>query len=77
MKPLQPTITGNAVGGKPAPYVVLRIDEQYVANQTQTAQHTLNAINRSYDQRTVTCQASNPAYSQNSLTHSGSDIFKL
>ena len=64
------TVSCKAVGGKPAPNVALIIDEQYVATQTQTAQHTLNVINRSYDRRTVTCQASNPAYSHNSLTDS-------
>ena len=60
----------KAVGGKPAPNVVLIINGQYKANTTQTVQHTLNAINGSYDQKTVTCEASNPAYSQTSLTDS-------
>jgi hypothetical protein len=60
----------KAVGGKPTPNVVLIIDEQTVANQTQSVQHTLTTINRSYDHKIVTCQASNPAYSQNSLTDS-------
>jgi predicted nuclease of predicted toxin-antitoxin system len=64
------TVSCKAEGGKPTPNVVLIIDGQTLANQTQTAQHTLNAINRSYDRKTVTCQASNPAYSQNSLTYS-------
>ena len=59
----------KAVGGKPVPNVVLKIEGQTLASQAQTAQHTLNAI-RSYDRKTVTCQASNPAYSQNSLTDS-------
>ena len=58
----------RAVGGKPAPYVVLIIDGHTLARQTQTAQHTLNVINISYDHQTVTCQTSNPAYSQISLT---------
>ena len=58
----------QTIGGKPAPNVVLIIDGQTVANQTRSAQHTLNAINRSYDHTTVICQASNPAYSQISLT---------
>jgi len=62
-------VSCRTVGGKPAPYVVLIIDGQTVANQTQTVQHTLNAI-RSYDRKTVTCQASNPDYSQISLTDS-------
>jgi hypothetical protein len=61
-------VSCQTIGGKPAPNVVLIIDGQTVANQTQSAQHTLNAINRSYDHKTVICQASNPAYSQISLT---------
>ena len=60
----------KAVGGTPTPNVILIIDGQYVANQTQTAHHILTTINRSYDQKTVTCQASNPLYSQNSMTDS-------
>jgi hypothetical protein len=63
-------VSCKAVGGTPAPNVILIIDGQYVANQTQTAHHTLTNINRSYDQKTVTCQASNPLYSQNSMTDS-------
>jgi hypothetical protein len=58
----------KAVGGKPAPNVLI-IDGQTKANQTQSVQYTLNST-RSYDNKTVTCQASNPAYSQNSLTDS-------
>jgi hypothetical protein len=46
------------------------IDEQSKVNTIQTAQHTLTTINRSYDRKTVTCEASNPAYSQNSLIDS-------
>ena len=64
------TVSCKAVGGKPAPNVVLRIDGQYVANQTQSVQHTLTVINKSYDRKTVTCQASNPAYSHNLVTDS-------
>ena len=64
------TVACKAVGGKPAPNVVLIIDGQYVANQTQSVQSILTAINRSYDRTTVTCQANNPAYSQNSFTDS-------
>ena len=60
----------KAVGGTPAPNVILIIDGQTVANQTQSVQHTLTTINRSYDRKTVICQASNPVYSQNSLTDS-------
>ena len=62
------TVTCKAVGGKPAPNVVLIIDGQTVANQTQSVQHTFNTISRSYDRKTVTCQASNTAYSQSLFT---------
>ena len=64
------TVSCKAVGGIPAPNVVLIIYGQTVGSQTQSVQHTLTAINRSYDRKTVTCQASNPAYSQNPLTDS-------
>ena len=64
------TVSCKSVGGTPAPNVVLIIDEQSVASQTQIVQHTLNTINRSYDQKTVTCQASHPVYEQNSLNDS-------
>ena len=64
------TMSCKAVGGIPTPNVVLIIDGQTVANKTQSVQHTLTAINRSYDHKTVTCQASNAAYSQNSMTDS-------
>jgi hypothetical protein len=63
-------VSCKAEGGRPAPNVVLIIDGQTVANQTQTVQHTLTTIHRSYDRKTVTCQASNPVYSHNSLTDS-------
>jgi hypothetical protein len=39
------------------PNVVLLIDGHTVANQTQSVQHTFNTISRSYDKKTVTCQA--------------------
>ena len=58
----------KAVGGKPAPNVVLIIDGQTITNQTQSVQHTLTTINISYDKKTVTCQASNSTYSQNPIT---------
>ena len=58
----------KAVGGTPAPNVVLIIDGQTLASQTQTVQSTLTTINRSYDRKTVTCQASHADYSENSLT---------
>jgi hypothetical protein len=63
-------VSCKAVGGRPTPNVVLIIDEQTVANRTESVQHTLTTINRSYDHKIVTCHASNPAYSQNSLTDS-------
>jgi len=62
-------VSCKAEGGKPAPNVILIIDGQTLANQTQSVQHTLNST-RSYDNKTVTCQASNPAYSQNALNDS-------
>ena len=62
------TVSCKAVGGKPAPNVALIIDGQSKVNTIQTAQHTLTTINRSHDRKTVKCEASNPAYSQNSLT---------
>ena len=52
------TLSCKAVGGKPVPNVVLIIDGQTVLSQTQLVQHTLTAINRSCDRKTVTCQAS-------------------
>jgi hypothetical protein len=64
------TVSCKAVGGKPAPNVVVIIDGQTVANNIQTAQHTLTTINRSYDRKTVTCQASHAEYSQNPITDS-------
>ena len=62
------TVSCKAEGGTPAPNVVLIIEGQTKANQTQTVQHTLTTINRSYDHKTVTCQASHADYSQDSLT---------
>jgi hypothetical protein len=62
------TVSCKAVGGKPAPNVGLIIDGQTVANQTQSVQHTLTTINRSYDRKTVSCQASHADYSQNPMT---------
>jgi hypothetical protein len=62
------TVSCKAIGGTPAPNVVLIIDGQTVANQTQSVLHTFNTISRSYDRKTVTCQASNPAYSQSLFT---------
>ena len=64
------TVSCKAVGGTPAPNVALILDGQTVASQPQSVQYTLTTINRSYDRRTVTCQASNPAYSQDSMTDS-------
>ena len=64
------TVSCKAVGGNPAPNVALIIDGQSVANRVQLVQYTLTAMSRSYDHKTVTCQASNSAYSQNSLIDS-------
>ena len=64
------TVSCKAGGGTPAPNVVLIIDGQAVASQTQSIQYTLTTINISYDRKRVTCQATNPAYSHNSLTDS-------
>ena len=64
------TVSCKAVGGKPAPNAVLIIDGQSLANQTQIVQHTLTTIKRSYDRKTVTCQASHADYSQNPMTDS-------
>ena len=64
------TVSCKAVGGKPAPNVVVIIDGQTVANNIQTAQHILTTINRSYNRKTVTCQASHAEYSQNPITDS-------
>ena len=60
----------KAVGGKPVPNVGLIIDGQTVANQTQSVQPTLTAINRSYDRKTFTCQANHADYSQDPISDS-------
>jgi hypothetical protein len=62
------TMSCKAEGGTPAPNIILMIDGQTVASQIQSVQYTLHTINRSYDNKTVTCQASNPTYSQNTMT---------
>ena len=62
------TVSCKAVGGTPAPNVILIIDEEPIANQTRRAQHRLTAIDRSYDHKTVTCLARNEAYLQDSMT---------
>ena len=64
------TVSCKAVGGIPAPYVVVIIDGQTVANKTPTVQHTLTTINRSYDRKTVTCQASHADYTHIPMTDS-------
>ena len=64
------TVSCKAEGGRPAPNVVLIIDGQTLVNQIQSVQRILTVIDRSYDRTTVTCQAINPAYSQNSMTDS-------
>ena len=64
------TVSCKAEGGKPAPNVILIIDGQTQSNQTQSVQHTFNTINRSYDRKTVTCQANHADYSQSPMTDS-------
>jgi hypothetical protein len=61
-------VSCKAERGTPSPNVVLIIDGQTVASQTQTLQYTLTTINRSYDRKTVTCQANHADYSQNPMT---------
>jgi hypothetical protein len=63
-------VSCKAVGGKPAPNVGLIINGQSEANKTQTAQHALTTIRRSYDRKTVTCQASHADYSQDPISDS-------
>ena len=62
------TVSCKAEGGIPSPNVVLIIEGQTLASQTQTVQYTLTPINRSYDRKTVTCQANHADYSQNPMT---------
>ena len=64
------TVSCKAVGGIPAPNVVLIIEGQTLANQTQTAHYTLTTINRSSDKKTVICLTSQADYSQNPMTAS-------
>jgi hypothetical protein len=64
------TVSCKAVGGTPAPNVILIIDGQSVANQTQLVLYTLATINRSYDRNTVICQASYAVDILDSLTDS-------
>jgi hypothetical protein len=63
------TVSCKAEGGTPPPNVVLIVDGQSVVNQTQSVQYTLNVI-RTYDRKSVTCQASYAADILNSLTDS-------
>ena len=62
------TVSCKAVGGKPAPNVVVIVDGQTKASQPKSVQYTLNTINICYDRKTVTCQASNPVYPQDVMT---------
>ena len=64
------TVSCKAVGGTPAPNVILIIDGQTITSHTQTVQHTFTTINRSYDKKTVTCQASHADYSQDQISDS-------
>ena len=52
------TVSCSAVGGTPSPNVILIIDGKSVPNQIQSVHYTLATINRYYDRKTVTCQAS-------------------
>ena len=64
------TVSCKAEGGTPSPNIVLIIDGQTLASQTQTVQYTLTTINRSYDRKTVTCHSNHADYSQNPMTDS-------
>ena len=63
------TVSCEAIGGTPPPNVVLIIDGDNVASQTQTVQHTLHTT-RSYNKKRVICKASHANYSHISLTES-------
>ena len=59
-----------AIGVIPAPNVALVIEGKSIPGQAQSVQYTFKSIPRSYDQKTFTCQASNPAYLQDPMTYS-------
>jgi catabolite regulation protein CreA len=63
-------VSCTAIGGIPAPNVALTIEGKSIPSQTQSVQYTFKSIHRSYDQKTVTCQASNPAYLHDPMTYS-------
>ena len=55
-------VSCTAKGSIPAPNVTLIIEGKSIPSQVQSVQYIFKSIHRSYDQKTVTCQASNPAY---------------
>jgi len=55
-------VSCTAIGGIPPPNVALLIEGKSIPSQPQSVQYTFKSIHRSYDQKTVTCQASNSAY---------------
>jgi hypothetical protein len=63
-------VSCTAIGGIPAPNVALIIERKSIPSQAQSVQYTFKSIHRSYDQKTVTCQASNPAYLKDPMTYS-------
>ena len=62
-------VSCTAKGGTPTPNVALIIEGNSIPSQAQSVQYTFKSIHRSYDQKTVTCQASNPAYLQDPMTY--------
>ena len=62
-------VSCTAIGGIPAPNVALKIEGKSIPSQAQSVQYTFQSIHRSYDQKTVTYQASNPAYLQDPMTY--------
>ena len=63
-------VSCTAIGGIPAPNVALIIEGKSIPSQAQSVQYTFKSIHRSYDQKIVSCQASNPAYLQDPMTYS-------
>lgn len=63
-------ITCTAIGGQPQPDLKLIISGSTVATGKQSLHHTLSAISRSYDRKTITCYAGNEEISHYSLANS-------
>jgi catabolite regulation protein CreA len=63
-------VSCTAIGGIPAPNVALIIEGKSIQSQAQSVQYTFKSIHRSYDQKKVTCQASNPVYLQDPMNYS-------